>query len=99
MKSTGRLALGVWAATLLMGTGLAQDRGKDPLKDTGCDLKTLEKGFWCEKCDKLLEKSDLKEGKHGAEGCSEKHKDVEVCVKDLYAAKCHPDKPLPKDGK
>jgi len=51
-----------------------------------CGLKSTEKGVWCEKCDKLLEKSDVKEGKH--KDCGEKPKEVLVCVKKCYEG-CH----------
>lgn len=55
-----------------------------------CDLKTLEKKLWCPKCVKYVEKKDTK----GGECVKDKAKteNVEVCIKQVYVARCHPDK-------
>lgn len=73
-------ALAMVAGWLLLGTGLAREVRDD------CGLKVTEKGVWCEKCDKLLEKADVKDGKH--KECEEKPKEVLVCVKKCYEG-CH----------
>lgn len=51
-----------------------------------CDLKTVEPGLYCAKCDKLLEKTDVKGAKCGK--CEEKVKSVQVCVKECFMG-CH----------
>lgn len=90
------LLLGMTAALLAVGSGIAQERGKGPAP---CDMKTLEKGLYCAKCDKLLGKEDLNdEKKCKAEGCGEKPVEVEVCVKERWSASCHPDKELKSGG-
>lgn len=84
------------AAMLAVGIGVAQERGGGPKP---CDMKSLEKGLWCSKCDKLLGKDDLNdEKKCKAEGCGEKPVEVEVCVKERYTAPCHPEKELKAGG-
>ena len=84
-------------AGLLAGPACSQDRTKKAA--TGdCDLKSLEKAKWCPKCDKVLEAADVdKDGKHKGD-CGEKAKEIELCVKKCYSAKCHPDKELKAGG-
>lgn len=97
MNICTRILFGLAAGLLVLGTaGIAQERGAGA-KSNDCDLKTLEKGKYCAKCDKLLEKDDCdKDGK--CKTCSEKPVEVEVCVKKFYAADCHPDKTSDKPG-
>ena len=76
---------------LLAGPALSQDRGGKKPPSGDCDLKNLEKAAWCEKCDKILEKGDIKDGKHAGD-CDTKVKEIEQCLKKFYAAECHPAK-------
>ena len=63
---------------------LAQDM--DAPKDNDCDCKSLEKGWYCAKCDTLCGKDDVdKDGKHS---CKEKAADCKVCVKSFFLAEC-----------
>jgi hypothetical protein len=58
-----------------------------------CDMKTTEKRDWCPKCDKVFPRSTEKVRK-----CPEDKADtaqVELCVKQKYVARCHPDKQGP----
>jgi hypothetical protein len=55
--------------------------------DDDCDAKTLEKGWYCRKCDSLLEKDALnKEGQHA--DCKTKPEECKVCVKSYFVADC-----------
>lgn len=54
-------------------------------RDEECDLKTLEKAYLCKKCDKELQKADIKSGKCAT--CGEKPIPILVCVKKGF--KCH----------
>ena len=98
-----RYALAVVAmlatAGLLAAPASSQDRNPKKAATGDCDLKSLEKAKWCAKCDKVLEKDDIdKDGKCKKEGCGEKAKDIELCVKKCFSAKCHPDKELKAGG-
>jgi hypothetical protein len=56
----------------------------------GCAMKLLEKRNWCPKCDKLFGKDDQKLRK-----CPDDKTDltqVEICIQQVYIARCHPDK-------
>lgn len=55
-----------------------------------CDVKTVEKRTWCPKCAKYVEKADVK----GGECIKDKTKteNHEVCIKQVYVARCHPDR-------
>ena len=75
LRMAAAAAILVWAAA----PGVARTLGDE------CDMKSIEKGLWCAKCDKLLDKADVKEGKHT---CGEKALEVEVCVKKYYEG-CH----------
>ncbi len=59
-----------------------------------CDLKTVVKKTWCPTCAKYVEKADTKGG-----ACLKDKAKVEnhdVCVKQVYVARCHPDRSSPK---
>jgi len=53
-----------------------------------CDLKKLEPAPWCEKCDKVREKAEIKEGRCAVEGCDTKLKKIELCVRALFVCAC-----------
>lgn len=48
-----------------------------------CDLKQLEKGIWCDKCNSELSAADAKGGKCAKDG--EKTVAAEFCVKKSFA--------------
>lgn len=48
----------------------------------GCDMRRVERGYWCEKCDKTFEKDKLIVGKCPV--CATKAKVIEMCVKKTY---------------
>lgn len=53
-----------------------------------CDLKTVEKKAWCGTCNAYVPRADVKAG-----ACPKDKARVDivdVCVKQLYVAKCHP---------
>ncbi len=71
------------AALLAAGPALSQDR--DGKKPPECDLKTTEKVAWCPKCDRVLPAEELdKDGNHKGD-CATKAKEIELCVKKIYA--------------
>ncbi len=49
-----------------------------------CDLKTIEKGLNCSKCDKIVEKDAVKDGKCAK--CETAVTEIEVCVKTVKGA-------------
>lgn len=51
-----------------------------------CDMKDVEKGQYCEKCETALESKDVKEG--ACKKCQTKVKKVELCVARAYMG-CH----------
>ena len=55
-----------------------------------CDLKTVEKRTWCPKCVKYVDKADVKSGECVKDKA--KIENQEVCIKQVYVARCHPDK-------
>ena len=76
------IALALFLCSPLIG----QDMGGGAAAKNDCDCKTLEKGWYCKKCDALVEKADLdKDGKHS---CKEAPAEVKVCVKKYYHAEC-----------
>lgn len=48
-----------------------------------CDLKSVEKGIWCNKCEAELSAADAKGGKCAKDG--EKTVTAEFCVKKSFA--------------
>ena len=50
-----------------------------------CDMKSVEKAYVCTKCDKELQKTDIKKGKCAT--CEEKPVAAVICVKKGFA--CH----------
>lgn len=79
-----KLSLLVVALVAVFGLSLAyvsaEDKRNEKAKD--CDLKTIEKGWFCKKDGKMLEKAELKEGKCPV--CGEAPADAEICVKLKY---------------
>ena len=55
-----------------------------------CDLKTVEKKLWCPKCVAYVDKKETK----GGECVKDKAKTEshDVCIKQVYVARCHPDR-------
>lgn len=51
-----------------------------------CDMKQIEKGLWCAKCEASLAATDVKGGK--CSKCSEKPETADFCVKKQYNG-CH----------
>ena len=98
MRNTLAMLAIVVTGCLVAGPALSQDRGTKKPAASDCDLKTLEKVSWCPKCDKVLEKGDIKDGKHSDKECGTATKEIELCVKKYYAADCHPNKTSEKPG-
>lgn len=71
-----RLAL---AIAVVMGAVAAPSFGP-------CDVKKTEPATWCEKCDKLLDKAAIKDGK--CKECDVKARRIDLCVKPLYVCGC-----------
>ncbi|HEX7896150.1 MAG TPA: hypothetical protein VF950_00115 [Planctomycetota bacterium] len=68
-------------ALVLLGAPAAALRGP-------CDLKAVEKKTWCPTCVMYVPRADVKGG-----ACPKDKAKVEtqdVCVKQVYVAKCHP---------
>lgn len=53
-----------------------------------CDLKVTERKTWCDKCSAFIPRADVKGGACPKDKATVKQ--VEVCVKTIYVAKCHP---------
>ena len=76
MRTVWSLALALALSAPLLARG-----GDD------CDCKTLEKGWYCKKCDSLLEKDAVnKDGQHA--DCKQKVEECKVCVKSYFVADC-----------
>lgn len=71
------------ATVLLALAALAPAALKGP-----CDIKVTERKTWCEKCNAYIPRADVKGGACPKDKAAVKQ--VEVCVKSLYVAKCHP---------
>ena len=54
-------------------------------RDDSCDLKKIEKGYACNKCEKELQRADIKRGKCAA--CGERAVSAAFCVKKGFS--CH----------
>jgi hypothetical protein len=50
-----------------------------------CPVEKTEPGQYCTKCNKLLEKEGIKDGKCTVEGCGTKARKVDVCVRKYFA--------------
>ena len=84
MTKLTTLAAALALVALLAAPALSQDRMGGKAAATECDLKTVEKAKWCEKCDKVLGASDIdKDGKHKGD-CNGKAKDIELCIKKHF---------------
>lgn len=55
-----------------------------------CDLKNVEKRIWCPKCVKYVEKAETKGGECVKDKAKTENHDV--CIKQVYVARCHPDR-------
>jgi hypothetical protein len=78
MRSATILGLGLALAGLVgFGSAVAAGEGK------ACDVKQVEKGYYCDTCKALLETSavDVKEMKH--KGMDHAVQEAQVCVKTL----------------
>jgi len=53
-----------------------------------CDLKVTERKSWCDKCASFIPRADVKGGACPKDKANVKQ--VDVCVKNIYVAKCHP---------
>jgi hypothetical protein len=71
------------AAAVALGLAFSSFRGP-------CDLKTVEKKVYCPKCVAYVDKKDTKSGECVKDKA--KTETVEVCIKQVYVARCHPDK-------
>ena len=71
------------AAALVLALAFASSRGP-------CDLKTVEKKVYCPKCVKYVDKKDTKGGECVKDKAKTENHDV--CIKQVYVARCHPDK-------
>ena len=71
------------AITLLLALGVV---ASTPPQSATCDLKRVLKGSWCEKCQILPERKEIRSKKHVK--CGTTVLTTEVCVKYAYNA-CH----------
>ena len=71
------------AAVLAFAAALAPAALRGP-----CDVKVTERKTWCEKCVAFIPRADVRGGACPKDKASVKQ--VDVCVKNLYVAKCHP---------
>ncbi len=71
------------APLLVLSLAFASARGP-------CDLKTVQKKVWCPTCAKYVDKKETKSGKCLKDKAKTENQDV--CVKQVYVARCHPDR-------
>ena len=71
------------AITLLLALGAVASA---PAQTATCDLKRVVKGYWCDKCQILPERKEIRSKKHVK--CGNTAQSTEVCVKYAYNA-CH----------
>lgn len=85
-----------WALAAIVACGALAAAQDKPSK--GCDVKTVEKGKWCEGCKELLEDKDIEKAQH--KGKDETHTvvEVDVCVKKYFESACHPEQRSAKPG-
>ncbi len=55
-----------------------------------CDVKKVVKGLYCEKCARPLDVDDVR--RNVCKRCEEKPKRIDMCVRKMYQAECHPNK-------
>ena len=80
METTMRSVLMVLGLSAALGFTIAVFAGD-------CSVSTTEKGMWCEKCDKVLDKDKIdKDGM--CKECKVKVKEIELCVKKVWACVC-----------
>jgi hypothetical protein len=71
------------AAVLFVLASLAPAALRGP-----CDVKVTERKTWCPKCSAFVPRADVKGGACPKDKASVNQ--IEVCVKSVYVAKCHP---------
>ena len=72
----------LWVLAFVAATGVIAGAAA---RDGECDLKSIEKAYFCKKCEKELQRTDIKRGKCAT--CSERPIQVLICVKKDF--KCH----------